>query len=97
MTCSLLVEVEYIRGGMCHTIYRYVKTNNKYMKKCNKKHDYYILTIANNLYEWAISQKLNVNGFKWVEDTSQFTKDFIENHIEGSDKGCLPEDDVQYL
>ena len=89
--------MEYIRGGICHTIYRYVKTNNEYTKNFNKKHDYYILSIANNLYEWAISQKLNVNGFKWVEDTSQFTKDFIENHIEGSDKGYLLEDDVQYL
>ena len=67
------------------------------MKKFNKKHNYYILSIANNLYEWVISQKLSVNGFKWVEDTSQFTKDFIENHIEGSDKGYLLEDDIQYL
>ena len=26
----------------------------------------------NNLYGWAMSQKLQVNGFKWVEDLSEF-------------------------
>ena len=25
----------------------------------------------NNLYRWAMSQKLSVNDFKWVEETSQ--------------------------
>ena len=34
---------------------------------------------ANNLYRWAMSQKLPTNGFKWVEDLSQFNKDFIKN------------------
>ena len=27
---------------------------------------------ANNLYGWAMCQKLSTNGFKWVEDLSQF-------------------------
>ena len=27
----LMVEKD-IRGGICHSIYRYAKTNNKYMK-----------------------------------------------------------------
>ena len=25
-----------------------------------------------NLYKWAISQRLPLGGFKWVEETSQF-------------------------
>ena len=30
---------------------------------------------ANNLYEWAMSEKLPVNSFKWIEKTSQFNED----------------------
>ena len=26
-----------IRRGICHSIYRYTKANNKYMKSCDKK------------------------------------------------------------
>ena len=33
----------------------------------------------NDLYKWAMSQTLPVGCFKWVEDTSEFRKDFIEN------------------
>ena len=32
---------------------------------------------ANNLYGWAMSQKLPVNGFKWVEKLSRFNEIFI--------------------
>ena len=28
----LLIEEKGIRGGKCHSIYRYAKANNKYMK-----------------------------------------------------------------
>ena len=34
---------------------------------------------VNNLYGWAMSQKLLVDDFKWIEITSPFNKDFIEN------------------
>ena len=40
---------------------------------------------ANNLYGWAISQKLPVDGFKWVKDLSKFNKKFIKNYDENSD------------
>ena len=32
---------------------------------------------VNNLCSWAVSQKLQINTFKWIEDTSQFNEDFI--------------------
>ena len=43
------------------------------------------------------SQKLSVHGFKWVENTSQFRKYFIENFNENSDEGYFFETNVHYL
>ena len=62
----LMVEKE-IRGGICHAIHRYVKADNRYMKNYdkNKESSYLMCFDANNLYEWAMSQKLPVNGFLW--------------------------------
>ena len=37
-------------------------------------------------------QKLPVNGFKWIEDTSEFFKKYDENN----DKGYILEVDVKY-
>ena len=49
------------------------------------------------LYGWAMSQKLPVNNFEWIKDTSQFTEDSIKNYNKESDKGYFLEVDVQYL
>ena len=56
-----------IRGGIFHAINRYVKANNKYMKCHNKniEFSYLIYSDANNLYVWAMFQKLPVYDFKW--------------------------------
>ena len=37
---------------------------------------------ANNIYGWAMSQKLPINGFKWVEKSrlSRFNEIFIKNY-----------------
>ena len=43
-----------------------------------------------------MSQKLPVNNFEWIEDTSQFNEDFIKNYNEESDEGDFLEVDVQY-
>ena len=50
---------------------------------------------VNDLYGWAMSQKLSVNNFGWIKDTSQFNKDFIKNYNENSDEGCFFEVDAQ--
>ena len=42
-------------------------------------------------------QKLPVNNFEWIKDTSQFNEDFIKNYNEESDEGYFFEVDVQYL
>ena len=55
-----------IRGRKCHAINRYAKANNKYMKNYDKNKESYIQYLdANNLYRWAMSQKLPVDDFKW--------------------------------
>ena len=44
-----------------------------------------------------MSQKLLVNNFEWIKDTSQFNEDFIKNYNGESDEGHFLEVDVQYL
>ena len=69
-----------IRGGICQATHRYAKANNKYMKNYDKsiESSYIEYLDANNLYGWAMSQKLPTNGFIWVEDLSQFNEDFVK-------------------
>ena len=63
----------------------------------NEESSYIQYWDVNNLYSWAMSQKLPVNNFEWIEDTSQFTEDLIKNCNEESDEGYFLEVDVQYL
>ena len=42
-------------------------------------------------------QKLPVNNFEWIKDTSQFNNDFIKSYNEESNKGYFLEVDVQFL
>ena len=94
----LLMVEEGIRRGMCQVVYRYTKTNNKYMKNYDKniESSYLKYLDANNLYGWTMSQKLPVDGFKWVEDLSKVNKSFIKNYGENSDKEYILEVDVEY-
>ena len=66
----LLMVDAGIRGGMCQSTHRYAKANTKYMKNYDKKIESSYLTYLNasNLYGWAMSQKLPVNGFMWYDD-----------------------------
>ena len=75
----LLMVEEGIRGGICHAIQRYAHANNKYMKDCDrKKKSFYIQYLdANNLYGKAMTEKLPVRGFRWMEDISKIDEDFV--------------------
>ena len=44
----------------------------------NKESSYIQYWDVNNLYLWAMSQKLLVNIFEWIEDTSQSNEDFVK-------------------
>ena len=87
----LLMAEEGIRGGICHSIHRYAKANNKYMKNYDKNEEssYIQYLDANNLYGWAISKKLPVNEFKWL-DSNKINE-------ENNKKGYILEVDVKYL
>ena len=81
-TDMLLMVEKGTRDGICQATHRYAKANNKYMKNYNKniESSYIQYLDANNLYGWAMSQKLPVNDFKWVkqEELSKFNEDFIK-------------------
>ena len=77
-----------IRGRICHPIYRYAKSNGKYMKDYdkNKESSYIQYWDVNNSYGWTMSQNSPVNNSEWIEDTSQFNEDFIKYYNEESDE-----------
>ena len=95
-----LMAEEGIRSGICYSIHQYAKANNKYMKNYNKDEElpYIPYLDANNLYGWAMSKKLPVNGFKWLDSDkiNEINEDFIKNYDENNDKGYIFEVDVKY-
>ena len=94
----LLIVGEGIRGGMCKATHKNAKANNKYMKNYNQniESSYLQYLDANNLYEWTMSQKLHVNGFRFENDLSKFNDNFIKNYNKNSDRGYFLEVDVKY-
>ena len=98
----LLIVEEGIRGLICHSIHRYAKANNKYMKNYNNNEDssYIQYLDANNLYGWAMSKKLPVNGFKWIDNNETaehvINEKFIKNYNENDNKGYILKVDIRY-
>ena len=94
----LLMVEKGIIGGICHSIYRYAKANNKSMKDYdkNKESSYIQYWDKNNLYGWEMSQELTANNFEWIKNTFQFNEDFIKNYNEESYEGYFLEVDSQY-
>ena len=94
----LLMLEEGIRGGICHAVNRYAHANNHYMKDYDKtKESSYIQYLdANNLYGAAMSKKLPIKGFKWLNDIERIDEEFVKEYNEISDKGYVIEADVDY-
>lgn len=91
-----------IRGGMVNSIKRYSKANNKYMKNYDPKKisKYLIYLDANNLYGWAMIQKLLYDALAFEEQFDEnwnFSelKEYIEK-LNEIGKGCILEVHLEY-
>ena len=62
----------------------------------NKKSSYLRYLDANNLYGWAMCKKLPISNFKWTDDLSKCTENFIRNYDENSDWQGILEVDIEY-
>ena len=87
----LMLFEQGIRGGICTAIHYYAEADNKYMKNYDstKKSTYLMYVDPNNLYGYAMSQKLPIKNFKFETDLSIFTENSIENYNEQSNTGYL--------
>ena len=72
----LMIFERGIRGGITHISKRYAEAN-KYMSDFNpnKPSTFIQYFDTNNLYGWAMSQRLPTHGLKWLKDwTVESTK-----------------------
>ena len=92
----LMMFEKVIRGGISHISKRYASANNKYMKDFDetKPSSFIQYLDANNLYGWAMSQKLPTHGFKWIDvDKSKVLK-LLEK--KDTNQGFIFEVDLDY-
>ena len=68
----------------------------KIMIKIKIRHILNIVTVQ-TLHRWAASQKLPVNNFEWIKDTSQFNEHFIKSYNEESDEEHFLEINIKYF
>ena len=94
----LLMVEKGIRGGISIISNRYGKANNKYMKDFNNSEPSKYLTYldANNLYGWAMLQKLPTHKFEWM--TNKEIENIFNNQIVQvwEKTPCILEVDLEY-
>lgn len=87
----LLMIKHGIRGGVSTISNRYARANNKYMGAAyddSKPSTFIQYLDANNLYGWAMSKPLPVDGFKWMSNKE------LDNWKNIA--GCILEVDLEY-
>ena len=92
----LMMFEKGIRGGISHISKRYATANNKYMKDFDEsKPSTFIQYLdANNLYGWAMSQKLPTGGFKWMNVNKSKVLKLLEK--KDTNQGFIFEVDLDY-
>ena len=83
-----------MRGGVSCITHRFGQANNKYVRNYNENEPskYIMYLDANNLYGWAMCQRLPTGGFKWLEIDSLS----LDQYDEDSDRGVILEVDLEY-
>ena len=81
-----------MRGSISTITHRHAVANNKYMKNYypEKESSYIPYLDANNLYGWAMSQKLPTGDFRWIPSPD------LDSYDENSAKGLILEVDLEY-
>ena len=92
----LMMFEKGIRGGITHISKRYAEANNKYMKNFDEtKPSTFIQYLdANNLYGYAMSQKLPTHGCKWIDVDVTKVKKLLKK--KDTKKGYIFEVDLEY-
>ena len=98
MDIDMLLLVERgVRGGICQCVTRYAEANNHMCDDydaCKRTSFLYYLD-ANNLYGYAMSQRLPCGNFKWL--TAQEIQNIdITTMVDDYDKGYILEVDIEY-
>ena len=90
-----------IRGGVSMIVQRFAKANNdnattaEFPFNCAEPKKYLAYLDANNLYGWAMCQKLPLKGFQWM--TIDQCEDFNpSDYDDDGDWGCIVEVDLDY-
>ena len=84
------------RGGISHISKRYAEANNKHMKDFDetKPSTFVQYLDANNLYGWAMSQKVPTHGFKGIDVDKSSVLKLLEK--KDTNQGFIFEVDLEY-
>ena len=94
----LLIVEKGFWGGITQAGKRYARANDKYMKDLynpDEKSMYLQYLGANNLYGWAMVQKLPTHRFLWKK-AEDFTPEKIDKLVKKDKRGYLLEVDAEY-
>ena len=87
-----------IRGGVSMITHRFAKANNPDIGteyNPNEELSYIVYLDANNLYGWAMSQVLPINGFTWLREQDWLSIDWSTLPDDGL-KGYFIDCDLEY-